>query len=160
MKLAPLTVAALFSLLSTGAIAGGGPLDLSSGSTGFSSTPTSGVFTDVYTFTLASPAFVAASITAAVSGAQDVDFTSIAIAGPSGSFAFSSAMGDPFELWTLSSTQLTPGSYTLTLSGANSAAAGSYGGNIGVSPVPEPQTWLLLLAGLGTTGYLATRRNV
>lgn len=54
-----------------------------------------------------------------------------------------------------------PGSYTLTVSGykVTPALAGSYAGNISISPVPEPETYAMLLAGLGLLGLSARRRN-
>jgi len=113
---------AAFALVAVSAVAqaAGGPLDLSSGSTGFGSTPVAGLFSDVYTFTLLAPVFFTGSVTSAVSGLQDVDFSAIVISGPSGSFAFNQLLPDPFEVWGLASTPLAVGSYTLTLSGTNS----------------------------------------
>jgi hypothetical protein len=77
---------------------------------------------------------------------------------------------DPVEVWALPAVgaMLTPGAYTLTLTGVNSAAQGSYGGNIAVTPVgeptptssmPEPATHAVLLAGLGVLGFVASRRR-
>lgn len=162
MKLTHLALASAFVLGSTGAMAVGGPLDLSSGSAGFSSTPTAGSFTDIFTFSLtgAVPFFANGSITSALNGNQDVDFTSIRLSGPGGNFNFSQLLGDPFELWSLSTAGvLTAGAYTLTVMGTNSAAIGSYGGNFAVTPVPEPGTLALLLGGLGVVGYLGKRRS-
>lgn len=51
MKLSALVAAAGLALGSQAALAAG-PLDLSSGSTGFSDTPAAGGFADIYTFTL------------------------------------------------------------------------------------------------------------
>lgn len=33
------------------------------------------------------------------------------------------------------------------------------GANYVLSPVPEPKTWALMLAGLGVVGFVAARRN-
>lgn len=57
-----------------------------------------------------------------------------------------------------------PGNYTLTLIGykVNSALSGSYSGNIAIDPVsavPEPETYAMMLAGLGLLGFSARRRN-
>ena len=38
-------------------------------------------------------------------------------------------------------------------------SSGSYSGNISVSAVPEPQTYAMLLAGLGLLVFMARRRN-
>ncbi len=94
------------------------------------------------------------SVTAVINGLQDVDFTSIVINGPAGSFAFSLLLPDPVEVWALpaAGAMLTAGAYSPTFTGVNSAAQGSYGGNIAVtptSPVPEPETYAMMLAGLG-----------
>jgi hypothetical protein len=59
-----------------------------------------------------------------------------------------------------------PGAYTLNVAGQKLDAnkAGSYAGSIvtkapcNVSPVPEPQTYAMMLAGLGLLGFSARRR--
>jgi len=55
----------------------------------------------------------------------------------------------------------TPGNYTLNIAGykLNPAAAASYAGNISISPVPEPETYAMLLAGLGMIGFSIRRRK-
>ncbi|MBK9347554.1 MAG: PEP-CTERM sorting domain-containing protein [Burkholderiales bacterium] len=45
------------------------------------------------------------------------------------------------------------------MKGFASAGGASYGGNIGVTAVPEPETYAMLLAGLGLMGAIARRRN-
>ena len=53
-----------------------------------------------------------------------------------------------------------PGSYTLTVAGSKtSLASGSYAGNVTISPVPEPETYAMILAGLGLLGFAARRRK-
>lgn len=53
-----------------------------------------------------------------------------------------------------------PGAYTLNVAGhkTNSDLAGSYAGNVVVSPVPEPKTYAMMLLGLGLMGFSARRR--
>jgi PEP-CTERM motif len=52
------------------------------------------------------------------------------------------------------------GSYWLAVSGIASGSAGAaYAGSISVTAVPEPETYAMLLAGLGLMGAIARRRN-
>ncbi len=56
---------------------------------------------------------------------------------------------------------LTAGSYYLQISGiANGTLGGAYSGSISVTPVPEPETFAMLLAGLGVMGAIARRRKI
>ncbi|KQP12587.1 hypothetical protein ASF43_20275 [Pseudorhodoferax sp. Leaf267] len=144
---------------------GGGPLDLSSGSTGFAHTLGAGGFSDGYTFTLSSSRAVNVMFSAVAGGSQDLDLTDIRITGPSGTFTAENLTADPFENWTLRTPLLAPGNYTLTAAGTNGGAAGTYVGSLAVSdtgptepnPVPEPASAALVLAGLGAA--LATMRR-
>ena len=141
-----------------------GALDLSSGSAGFSNTPIAGSFVDTLTFTLTVPSLANGSVTTVVNGNQDLDFASVALSGPSDLFAFSMLLGDPVEVWALpgSGVSLGAGLYTLTFTGSNSAGVASYGGNFAVmsiSPVPEPTSFALMLAGASVVLFLARRRR-
>ena len=55
----------------------------------------------------------------------------------------------------------TPGNYSLNIAGykLNPSASASYAGNIAISPVPEPETYAMLLAGLGLLGFSFRRRK-
>ena len=54
-----------------------------------------------------------------------------------------------------------PGNYTLTVAGykTNPALTSSYAGNINISPVPEPEMFGMLMAGLALVGFTARRRK-
>ncbi len=66
-----------------------------------------------------------------------------------------SSPSDGFSFGILSS-----GSYALTFIGQSTGTAGgSYGGSIYAVPVPEPETYALMLGGLAAIGFLANRRR-
>jgi hypothetical protein len=162
MKPTNLIVSGLLALSGSAAMAGGGPLDLSSGSVGFSSTPATGSFDELYTFTLGSSAIVTSSVTSVVNGPQNIEFHGMTLSGPSGVFSFVEVLPDPFETWALSATPLAAGSYTLSIFGVNSPEPASYGGNISASfssSVPEPHIYAMLLAGVCVVGFMATRQK-
>ncbi len=64
------------------------------------------------------------------------------------------------DVWTVSANNLAEGSYYLMVSGTMlSDTSGSFGGAVMLNPVPEPETYGMLLAGLGVVGLLARRRK-
>ncbi|HYN53875.1 MAG TPA: FxDxF family PEP-CTERM protein [Methylotenera sp.] len=56
---------------------------------------------------------------------------------------------------------LSAGTYTLQIRGTVSGSAGgSYAGLLNIAPpVPEPETYAMLLCGMGLLGFIARRRN-
>lgn len=65
------------------------------------------------------------------------------------------------ESWTLADVLLTAGTHTIEVYGAYNLQPPTIGftGNLVVTPVPEPETYLMLLGGLGILGLAARRRK-
>jgi hypothetical protein len=64
------------------------------------------------------------------------------------------------DVWTLTSNSLAAGDYYVQVNGSlvsNTSAA--FGGAVMLAPVPEPETYGMMLAGLGVLGFLARRRK-
>lgn len=55
--------------------------------------------------------------------------------------------------------QLGSGDYTVHITGIVQKNNTVYGGTVSASPAPEPETYAMLLAGLGVVGFLARRRR-
>lgn len=68
---------------------------------------------------------------------------------------------DMNERWTFDSGwNIEPGTYAVVIGGAVVGNfGGSYAANVAILPVPEPQTWAMMLAGLGAAGAFARRRR-
>jgi len=54
---------------------------------------------------------------------------------------------------------LSPGNYYLKFAGSVAGAGGQYSAAINAMPIPEPETYSMMLAGLGAFGFLAHRRR-
>jgi hypothetical protein len=117
---------------------------------------TTPVATTVYTFTTAVKAFFNGSLTTTDLTSKVFDFTAVDLNGIDLT-SFVSPDGG-----TLPTLTLMAGNYTFTVTGnASGSKGGSWGGqlNLVAVPVPEPETYALLLAGLGAVGFIARRRS-
>jgi hypothetical protein len=126
-------------------------------------------FSDKFNFSVASGTSTSStSLDAIISSISSSANTGLAVTGLSlyntagtavatGSMLQSGAV----DVWTIHGANLTAGNYYLQVSGnlvGNTAAA--FGGAISMAaPVPEPETYGMMLAGLGVLGFLARRRK-
>lgn len=167
-KIKAVALAAVLAVGSSGALALDDDLGtIDSSSASFSNTVGSG-FTDTWTFSLSSLSYVAASLTNVESALGS--FATGGIAGLAASTDTFTLTGSPIistsgpvtvTTQVLAGTAvLSAGSYTLTVSGTGiTGSSASYGGNIVATPVPEPGTYAMLMAGLGVVGLLVMRRR-
>lgn len=144
-------------------------LDLTDGSGFFGDTLGNGngggAFTDRFTFTVTGGNSTLDAVVSSISRTETtgVDITGLSLYSTSGrspvtsGTSFSSGLVD---VWTVSSNNLAAGDYYLQVNGTVlSNGAASFGGAVALAPVPEPQTYGMMLAGLGALGVVARRRK-
>lgn len=124
---------------------------------------TGGIIFDTYSFTLATASTVASSVGAI--GTISPGTYSLFTTGLDGLVGTTDDLATPFA-WnftnvpTVNTVTLSAGSYYYSVFGfAPSVAAYSINSAATAVPVPEPETYAMLLAGLGVVGFVARRRR-
>ena len=153
-------LATLTAVSISNAWAVGGPLIFVGNTASFSSS-VSGAFTDFWTFNVVAPGASAAASATNISFSGAGGITSFAGLLSTVSLASSATVNPPVVVNVLSgfTGTLIPGAYNLRLSGTAGTGGASYGGNVVLTPIPEPETYALMLAGLGVVGFVAARRR-
>lgn len=125
-------------------------------------TPALGEFTDVFTFVPSATSGTIAYgsvVNTSYFGMSTISFTSADLNGNA-----LTTSTTPMGFVSLNMATLVPttvsGPLTLTINGINKGG-GSYGGDINfvITPVPEPATYGLMLAGVGMLGFMAWRKK-
>jgi hypothetical protein len=139
----------------------------------FTASTVGSTFTDVFTFNIGTPFDTASSVTSSYLNTPQTkdllitgfslyryDPATMAILGTAVAGINETGFGShPTDSWSLSAFGLSSGYYALQVNGrVLGEGGGAFGGDLTISPVPEPQTWAMLLAGLGMVGMTARRR--
>lgn len=113
--------------------------------------PSTPFFFDTYTFTLANPGTV-------FGGSFSFGITGFTAVLQNASFATVGTDTNPGDGFSFSG--LAAGAYAISFLGMASTPA-AYGGVLSsvTAPVPEPQSYALMLAGLGIVGFVMARRR-
>lgn len=122
-------------------------------------------FADRFTFTVEGEMGMNLdAIISSISRSADVglDITGLALYGENDTLIANgtSLMSGAMDVWSISANNLAAGDYYLQVSGNLVSDAGaSFGGAVMLAPVPEPETYGMMLGGLGLLGFLARRRK-
>jgi hypothetical protein len=122
-------------------------------------------FADRFTFSITDPVpqtFDAIVSSIGRTAGTGLDITGLALYDSSNALLTSgtSMSGGRIDVWTLSNTNLPTGDYYLQVRGNMVSNGGaSFGGAVMLAPVPEPETYGMMLGGLGLLGFLARRRG-
>jgi hypothetical protein len=117
-----------------------------------------GIFQDVYSFSIADPGSLSGNVVAINFGTYNI--LGLTVTLQDASFAVIGSDNNPADGFSFGN--LAAGNYALNVLGfANGSEGGFYAGGLiaQTAPIPEPETYALMLAGLGIVGFIARRRR-
>jgi hypothetical protein len=139
----------------------------------FTSSTVGNTFSDVFTFNVGTPFDAAGSVTSSYLNTPQTkdllitglslyryDPATMAILGTAIAGINETGFGStPTDSWSLAAYGLSSGFYALKVDGrVMGTGGGAFGGDLTISPVPEPQAWAMLLAGLGLVSVAVRRK--
>jgi hypothetical protein len=119
-------------------------------------------FTDRYDFTTSIAGALTADLFSGSGNARNgLDITGFGLYGASGLILDGTQLSTGrLDEWTLTADGLAAGTYYVQVTGSvMSNAAGKYNASVALAPVPEPETYGMMLGGLGLLGFAARRRK-
>ncbi|RFP10033.1 MULTISPECIES: FxDxF family PEP-CTERM protein [unclassified Duganella] len=122
----------------------------------------SNTFADKYSFTLTGASTLSADVYSHTGNAKNgLDISGLALYNAGGLLLAGSQLSSgATDQWQLDSGVLGAGSYYVLISGsAVSKSSGVYSSGVTVTAVPEPETYAMLLGGLGLIGAMVSRRQ-
>jgi hypothetical protein len=140
----------------------------SNGVASFSNLSTGSSFDDIFSFTLTSSndatvSAISGFLLSGITGTDTVSFSSIKLLSGETTIATGtlSSLFSANGIAVVGSSGLAAGEYSIEIAGtAINGESGNYSGNVNlVSAVPEPESYAMLLAGLGLMGTIARRRS-
>lgn len=118
-------------------------------------------FLEILNFTVSGPSSLSASLTSMSMGGHNLDISSFGLYSGNTLLTAGSRLSTGIvESWSLDALSPAAGNYSMRVGGTVIGASNvSFVGTAYVSPVPEPETWSMLVAGLGIVGVFARRRR-
>lgn len=111
-----------------------------------------------FSYFVSEGASLKASVTSVLTSGLGFTISSVLFGSTPFASASANLGGSTFEQYTFSAASLAAGTYTIFVNGSGTPGS-AYTGNVVITAVPEPQTYALLLAGLGAVGFLSVRRK-
>lgn len=118
-------------------------------------------FLDTFNFTIGGSSVVGSSLTSRMTVNRDLNISSFDLYSGSNLIAKGTMLSTGLlEQWTLDAIAPAQGAYSLRVGGRVIGGLGvSFAGDAYVTPVPEPETWVMLVGGLAVLGLAARRRK-